>query len=86
MYLANWETELSEVKSKSPCNAEGPRVRIFEIIPPEVEIEPEDLEDIPHPQGVFPVDLVGGGNQGDIGRTVQGDILIGKLPPGSPQA
>jgi len=36
-----------ELNAKSPGNTEGACVGIFQIIPPEVEVHTENLEDIP---------------------------------------
>ena len=76
MEMGDRRKTVSEVEAKGPGYTEGSCFRVFQVIPPEIEIESEDLKDIAYPQGVLPVDLIGRGIQGDVGRTVQGDVLI----------
>ncbi len=76
MGMGDRRMTVSEVEAKGPGYTERPSLGVFQVIPPEIEIESEDLKDIPYPNGILPVDLIGRGIKGDVGWTVQGDVLV----------
>jgi hypothetical protein len=43
-----WKVVL-KTKTKGTGNPERPGLRIFQVIPPEIEVEPENSEDVSYP-------------------------------------
>ena len=60
-----------ERKPKGTGNPERSGLRKIQIVTPEIEIDTEDLKDVPDAQGVLVVYAIGRGDQGNVGRTVQ---------------
>ena len=75
---------MSETEAKTTGNAEWPGIRVVEVIAAEIEIDPENPENITYPQGIFPIHFFVGRYKGDVGWAVEGDVLIGKVPPNPP--